>query len=429
MAGEEEAAKPLLVKKHVYYDNCPGCKQDKINELRTGTPYKELFYIGLVVLCNDPAGQHPKLLDGLSSLLVPEQTPAADGAPNDRDSDADTTNPTKRSLSSSGFLQGIRENCSENWVAGLMVRLIQRLLLCYSLCWVIYLIRDFHIAKTDQDIGYYAGYVGAAYMIGRALTSVLWGIVSDRHGRKPAYAAEVCRPEYQSLALTLISTSWGIGLIVGPAIGGFLAQETLHTHDDEVKSRSNSFESLEASSHGLDLAEKPGENKGKDSPSNGSLLKNWPLLSSIIAYCIFSLHDMAYTEIFSLWAISDRKYGGLSFSSNDVGEVLAISGFVLLSFQTFFYPYVERMFGPIMVARVSGAQHQRGAANGLSMTAMSVFKAIGPAGGGSLFAWAQKRQDAAFLPGDQMVFFALNLVELIGVILTFKPFLTAPHDH
>ncbi|KAL6008412.1 hypothetical protein ACLOJK_033922 [Asimina triloba] len=45
-------------------------------------------------------------------------------------------------------------------------------------------------------------------------------------------------------------------------------------------------------------------------------------------------------------------------------------------------------------------QHQRGAANGLSMTAMSVFKAIGPAGGGSLFPWAQKRQDAAFLPGQ-----------------------------
>ena len=29
-------------------------------------------------------------------------------------------------------------------------------------------------------------------------------------------------------------------------------------------------------------------------------------------------------------------------------------------------------------------QHQRGAANGISMTAMSVFKAIGPAGGGAV---------------------------------------------
>ena len=31
-------------------------------------------------------------------------------------------------------------------------------------------------------------------------------------------------------------------------------------------------------------------------------------------------------QIFSLWAVSDKKYGGLSFSSQDVGIVLAISG-------------------------------------------------------------------------------------------------------
>ena len=29
-------------------------------------------------------------------------------------------------------------------------------------------------------------------------------------------------------------------------------------------------------------------------------------------------------------------------------------------------------------------QHQRGAANGIAMTAMSLFKTIGPAGGGAM---------------------------------------------
>jgi len=32
-------------------------------------------------------------------------------------------------------------------------------------------------------------------------------------------------------------------------------------------------------------------------------------------------------------------------------------------------------------------QHQRGAANGISMTAMSLFKAIGPAAGGTMWVW------------------------------------------
>ncbi|KAF7848450.1 hypothetical protein BT93_L1939 [Corymbia citriodora subsp. variegata] len=39
------------------------------------------------------------------------------------------------------------------------------------------------------------------------------------------------------------------------------------------------------------------------------------------------------------------------------------------------------------------------------------------------FSWAQKRQDAAFLPGNHMIFFILNVVEAIGVLMTFKPFL------
>ncbi|RZC43483.1 hypothetical protein C5167_036432 [Papaver somniferum] len=69
-------------------------------------------------------------------------------------------------------------------------------------------------------------------------------------------------------------------------------------------------------------------------------------------------------------------------------------------------------------------QNQRGAANGLSMTAMSLFKAFGPAGGGVLFSWSQTRMDASFLPGTQMVFFILNVVEVIGLLMTFKPFLT-----
>lgn len=30
------------------------------------------------------------------------------------------------------------------------------------------------------------------------------------------------------------------------------------------------------------------------------------------------------------------------------------------------------------------SQHQRGAANGISVTAMSIFKAVAPAGGGAL---------------------------------------------
>lgn len=47
MAGNNE---PLL-KKKVYFDNCPGCKQDRKNEASLGIPYKEFFYVWIVTLC------------------------------------------------------------------------------------------------------------------------------------------------------------------------------------------------------------------------------------------------------------------------------------------------------------------------------------------------------------------------------------------
>ncbi|KAJ0021587.1 hypothetical protein Pint_31614 [Pistacia integerrima] len=182
----------LLEKK--YYEKCPGCRMNRLKEQQRGVPYEKLSYIWLVSLC--------------TALPISSLFP---------------------------FLY--------------------------------FMIRDFNIAEREEDIGFYAGFVGSSFMVGRALTSVFWGVVADRYGRKPiiligtfsvvvfnalfglstnfwmalsmrfllgcfnsllgtirAYASEVCREEYQALALSVVSTSRGIGLIIGPAIGGFLAQ-------------------------------------------------------------------------------------------------------------------------------------------------------------------------------------------------------------
>ncbi|XP_044460838.1 protein ZINC INDUCED FACILITATOR 1-like isoform X2 [Mangifera indica] len=483
MSEEQCTETPLKNKK--YYENCPGCQVDKLKELKQGLPIQEIVSLWFVAVCNALS---------ISSLFP--------------------------------FLY--------------------------------FMIRDFHIAKREGDIGYYAGFVGSSYMIGRALTSVLWGLVADHYGRKPvilsgtisvvilstlfglsinfwmalitrfllgsmnallgtitAYAVEVMREEHQALGLSTVCTAWGIGLIMGPAVGGFLAQpaekypyifskeslfakfayflpcfvmslialgvtiascwlpETLHIHNEDDVSCDFSNDDMESASCGSDAYHK--EHEGSKKTSKGNLIKNWPLMSSIIVHSIVALNDMAYTEIFSLWAVSPRRYGGLYYSTEDVGEVLAISGLCLLVFQFTVYPMLSNIFGHIVLARIAGVltiplltsytfiaklsgfslalsincasalknilivametglsllqnraveQHQRGAANGIAITTMSLFKAAGPAGGGALLSWAQKRQDAVFLPGDQMIFFMLNVVMAIAVILSFKPFLT-----
>uniref|UniRef100_A0ACD5WAC2 Uncharacterized protein n=1 Tax=Avena sativa TaxID=4498 RepID=A0ACD5WAC2_AVESA len=183
-ANEGEGSSPMRRKEeHQYYPGCPGCDHDRSKELQVGMPYKEFLYVWMICLTTAIP---------ISSLFP--------------------------------FLY--------------------------------FMIRDLHIAERTEDIGFYAGFVGAAFMFGRCLTSTIWGIAADRIGRKPvvmfgvfsvvtywmaiatrfllgalngllgpmkAYAIEVCRPEHEALALSLVSTAWGIGLIIGPALGGYLA--------------------------------------------------------------------------------------------------------------------------------------------------------------------------------------------------------------
>ncbi|XP_006594344.1 protein ZINC INDUCED FACILITATOR-LIKE 1 isoform X2 [Glycine max] len=482
---EENVKQPLLERK--YYEDCPGCKVDQAKELSEGqgVPVRNLFIIWMVVLCADKHSCYKvaKLALPISSLFP--------------------------------FLY--------------------------------FMVRDFNIAKTEADISSYAGYVGSAFMFGRCLTSVMWGIVADRYGRKPvivigiivvvifntlfglstsfwmavimrfllgslngllgpvkAYATELFREEHQALGLSTCSLGsrfnhWpSIGRLFGSVekyphifskdsfwdkfpyflpnfiisavafvvvIGCIWIPETLHNHN----CRNESIDNAEALENGGSVA-----SKDKIIQKKENLLLNWPLMSSVIVYCVFALHDIAYQEVFSLWAVSPQRLGGLNFTTDDVGNVLSISGLALIIYQLTIYPSVEKASGPIVIGRISGMisipllqsypfiallsglaiyivlsiasvlknilsatintglfllqnraveQHQRGAANGISMTGMSLFKAIGPATGGAILTWSQKRMDASFLPGTHMVFFALNIVEALGLLMLFKPFL------
>nr|XP_017226422.1 PREDICTED: protein ZINC INDUCED FACILITATOR-LIKE 1-like isoform X4 [Daucus carota subsp. sativus] len=302
---------------------------------------------------------------------------------------------------------------------------------------VYFMVQDFNIADQDEDISYYAGFVGSSFMLGRALTSVFWGKVADLYGRRPviiigtstivifntlfglsinywmavtmrfllgslngllgpirAYTFEILQKEHHALGLSVVAASWGTGLILGPALGGFLAKpadnfpdlfspqsifarfpyflpclslslfalvvliaslwlpETLHNHDSRKIPSDDPIGRLEISAPAESDATVCTHEETKLN-SKESIYSNWPLMSSILVYCVFAIHEMAYLETFPLWAESPRRLGGLSYSTVDVGEVLAISGVGLLLFEICLYPKLEKRVGCILITRIS----------------------------------------------------------------------------
>ncbi|OAE24866.1 hypothetical protein AXG93_2931s1080 [Marchantia polymorpha subsp. ruderalis] len=399
------------------YPDCPGCKCAYLSAKGAGPPVKELFMITMIVICNALP---------ISSLFP--------------------------------FLY--------------------------------FMVDDFHIADKKEDIGYYAGAVGSVFMFGRFLSSVPWGMFADRFGRRPvfalgllsvivfqlifgatksfwvafaarfmlglfngmlgplkAYASEVCNEENQAWGLSTVSTSWSLGLIIGPAMGGFLARpamnfpsifaqdsffgrypyllpsiiqaifavaglfvvyfmpETVHKHDN--KHLSDDERSL------IKSAKAPKE----------PMWKNKALMASIAVYCVWCFMEISFSEVFSLWCVSPREVDGLGLPTSDVGMVLAVSGASVFVFNMTVFPIIAKYLGPILVTRVPAPTDQRGAANGLSLSCVSLFRTIGPAGAGAIFAWGQSRHDAKFLPGSQLVFAVMEIFVILAIFTTFPPIL------
>lgn len=66
------------------------------------------------------------------------------------------------------------------------------------------------------------------------------------------------------------------------------------------KAREDSLDTLENAVCGTDSKDTTCDRTNSDSV--WLLFKNWPLMSSVIVYCIFSLQDMAYSEVIHIFS-------------------------------------------------------------------------------------------------------------------------------
>ena len=147
--------------------------------------------------------------------------------------------------------------------------------------YIYYMVQSFHITDDDKQISFYAGLVTSAFALAEAMSSGIWGRLSDKLGRKPILLVglagtslsmlvfgfahnlqtaliaralggllngnigvlqttvlEVVKSEeHQAMALSIMPTIWCVGAIIGSILGGSFA-DPVHNHPEMFKAGS-----------------------------------------------------------------------------------------------------------------------------------------------------------------------------------------------
>ncbi|KAH8151023.1 uncharacterized protein LAJ45_04724 [Morchella importuna] len=149
-----------------------------------------------------------------------------------------------------------------------LCRICEPISFCSIFPYIYYMIKSFGNAKTDNEIAVYAGLVTSAFAFAEFTTGMMWGRISDKYGRKPVLimglvgtmlsmiifgfaksfpvallaravggalngnigviqttvAELVTEREHQPKAYAVMPFIWCLGSIIGPALGGLLAE-------------------------------------------------------------------------------------------------------------------------------------------------------------------------------------------------------------
>lgn len=105
-----------------------------------------------------------------------------------------------------------------------------------------------------------------------------------------------------------------------------------HPSKSKIQSASSSQTNFEHNGNGENNAQKP-----------PSVFR--AAASTIAGYGFVAFIQVLFQEVSVLWCQTEVKYGGLGWSSGDVGISMAISGILLLTIQLSVYPAVSKRFG------------------------------------------------------------------------------------
>ena len=354
----------------------------------------------------------------------------------------------------------------------------------------------------------------ATYSLAQLVTAPLWGRLSDRVGRRPvllasltasalaylwlggasalwmlfaarafggacagniaaaqAYIADVTGPEERARGMGLIGAAFGLGFIIGPALGGLIAGTDPATADTETPAWVAAGLSALALCGVLVLLPESLPAAGRDRTAARSRLGaamgvlRRPILSRLIL--VFFLVILAFAGMestFALWAIEQFGWG-----PRQIGYVFAYVGVLSAVLQGGLIGHLARRFGEerlllggltliglgllamtlahnlaVLVAAVSALAlgmgltqpslnslisrraggDEQGEVLGVSQSVGSLSRVLGPFTAG--FCFAEFGRDAAFLWGSVLVASALVLALKLPRLAGARPAETGP---
>ncbi|OAQ22523.1 MFS general substrate transporter, partial [Linnemannia elongata AG-77] len=292
---------------------------------------------------------------------------------------------------------------------------------------IYFMVTDFHITENEDEIGFFCGLIASSFFFAQFCTSIFWGYMSDRYGRRPilllglcgssiaciffglsnslAWAiisrsmcgllngnvgvaksmlGEIADSSNQSQAFSLFGFAWGIGMIVGPFLGGYLANPAQTFPeifgDWEFFIEYPYFLPCFVASMGgvvgflvgyFFLKETKGmrggvlvETNDKDidddyyNNTSNAIVQQAPevglsplSITTIVAYSMLALHSIVFEEVYALYAVTPVVSHGLGWTAIQLSTSLACMGIVQLVMQFVVYPMLERRFSAVWLFR------------------------------------------------------------------------------
>eukprot|EP00937_MAST-01D_sp_MAST-1D-sp2_P001877 g1877.t1 len=288
------------------------------------------------------------------------------------------------------------------------------------------------LAPNEQArIGYLSGLVAAAFTVGQQVGAPLWGALSDRIGRRPvilctmlgstvgvvafglapnlpcamaarlvhglfgasgvarSYMADITDETNEARAFGMIGAVWGAGGMLGPAIGGLLAQPArqypsvfsqdgafgdshfpfllpclviaaftlvdfvfalVYLHDVRDGTGAGADDGTEAEAQARAEAEAEGGTKAGRrwrcprycGEARALVAANPSLRAALTLFFMFGTSFVAYQEVFPIWARQPLALGGAQWSSGRVGTVLGLGAIGTFFASLVVYPVLVR---------------------------------------------------------------------------------------